>query len=271
MADFSGTLTPAVKTLLFLILGIYFADLLLADHVVSNFGKFSLMSSVFQKRIWEFVTFPFIHVNVGHVLGNAVGLFFFGPMVERWLGTKKFLAYYFTCSAGAAALFSVLVFFGSLPNLMLTTPFIGASASIYGILVAAAIHAPFRQVSLVFPPVTMTMRQLALGLLAIAIIVTLAGIPKGGSSHVAHLAGALVGFLLLRAVPGFDRQPQLKIARRPKRTYEPKIRPKTAIDLSTESEVDAILDKISREGFQSLTDQERELLQRASKKEKNKP
>ena len=93
-----------VKWLLISNLGIYFLDLLLKgnamDGPLRTFGAFAIQSAVFEGRIWEFVTFQFLHGSVGHVLFNCSGLFFFGPWLERWWGAKKFLIYYLLCGVG---------------------------------------------------------------------------------------------------------------------------------------------------------------------------
>jgi hypothetical protein len=142
---------------------------------------------------------------------------------------------------------------------------VGASAGLYGILIGVAVIAPNLRVALLFPPIELSMRQLAIALMVIsggAILLKVGG-NEGGEAG--HLGGAILGYLLMRF-------PQLlggggsEIARpapsgpRPL----PKLRPRTSLEMEQDSAVDVILDKISREGFQSLTAEERELLQKAS-------
>lgn len=261
-------LTPMVKGLLILNLGLYFADLLFYDSAIRKFGQFSIDSAIFEKKIWEFITFQFMHGSVGHVLFNSLGLFFFGPFVERWLGSLKFLVFYLTCGVGGAAFFVLLTYLEILPALSLVTPLVGASAGIYGMIVAVAILVPQMRVALLFPPITLTMRKLALVVIAIAVGVIIFGIGDNEGGEAGHLGGAIVGYLLIRMVPAFGVD-ACRAAGRSKRRFEPKIRPRTEMDLHAASEVDLILDKISREGFQSLTDEERDLLQRAANKEQD--
>jgi hypothetical protein len=127
-----------------------------------------------------------------------------------------------------------------------------------------AITAPNLRVSLLFPPIELSMRQLAIALLAISagsIILKLGG-NEGGEAG--HLGGAIIGAILMR-------WPQLLSGRHasgtPRRNNpaERKIQPRTTIDLQRDSEVDLILDKISLQGFQSLTDREREVLRDVAK------
>lgn len=268
MAENSSGLTPVVKTLLGLIIGIFLADILIADHAVSQFGAFSILSSILKIRVWEFITFQFIHTDLLHVMMNAICLYFFGPLIERWMGAKRFLIYYLTCGVGGALLFVILVYSGAISGLSLASDLVGASAGIYGLIVAAAIHAPKMEIQLMFPPVIMTMRQLAIGAIVIAVAIILFGIGANVGGQAAHLGGLIMGYLLITTVPELKTHTQ-RIARKPKRKYQPKIRPRTEIDLRAQSAVDEILDKISSEGFQSLTDKERELLHRASKKEQD--
>ena len=260
-------LTPVVKGLLILNLGIFFADMLIFDLTIQNQFTFTIQSALLEFRLWEFVTFQFIHGSVGHVLFNSMGLFFFGLWMERWWGAQRFLFFYLICGVGGAIFYSGLVLTGALPSNNLQTGLVGASAGIYGIFVGVAMIAPSMRVSLLFPPVTLTMRQLALALLAISVgsIVLKIGGNEGGEAG--HLGGAIMGFVLMkyhgwigwvRSKTGYSRG-------RHASNFTPKIRPRTIIDLHGQNEVDAILEKISRDGFQSLTDEERDILLRAAK------
>ena len=264
-------LTPVVKALLILNLAIYFGDILFFDYRLRRFGAFSIESAIFGGRIWEFVTFQFIHGSVGHVLFNSVGLFFFGPWMERWWGAKRFLGFYLASGVGGAAFFVFLAYVGILPNASENSVLVGASAGIYGILIGVAMIAPSLRVSLLFPPVTLTMRQLALALMVISVgsIVLKLGGNEGGEAG--HLGGAIVGFLIMRyAILGSLGGLRIGGERSaPRRDIAPKIRPRTSVDLQGESEIDEILDKISRDGFQSLTDEERDLLHRAANKDQS--
>lgn len=260
-------LTPVVKWLLILNLVMFFTDFLIIDYWIRNEFAFTIQSALLDFRIWEFITFQFIHGSVAHVLFNSMGLFFFGPWMERWWGPKRFLFFYLVCGVGGAVFYTSLVLAGALPGSNLQTGLVGASAGIYGILVGVAVIAPSMRVTLLFPPVTLTMRQLALALMAISIgaIVLKIGGNEGGEAG--HLGGAIMGFVLMKTHGwmGWVRGKTGSPRRRPASDYSPKIRPRTIIDLHGQTEVDAILDKISRDGFQSLTDEERDVLLRAAK------
>ncbi len=163
-----------------------------------------------------------------------------------------------------------------LPGDGILTPLVGASAGLYGILVGVAVVAPSLKVSLLFPPVTLTMRQLALALMAISIgsILLQFGGNEGGEAG--HLGGAIVGFFLIQSAVWSGRERNstrglrgvFSMQKGPRKDIAPKIRPQTKVDLSSQSHIDDILDKISQHGFQSLTEEERDMLHQAAKNEK---
>ncbi len=264
-------LPPVTKALLILNVAIFLIDIFgekigLPKNALVVFGAFRIESAIFEGRIWEFLTFQFLHANVMHILFNSMGLYFFGPWMERWWGSTKFAVFYLICGAGGALLYSLLVFAGLLGSGIL----VGASAGIYGILIGIAVIAPQLRVQLLFPPVVLTMRQMALFTLGFAVFAIFTGFGGNAGGEAGHLGGAIIGFLLVKfpVLLGWcgKRDPDIDIIR-PKafrRQAEPKLRPR--VDLRKDSEIDLILDKISRDGFASLTDEEREKLHKASQK-----
>jgi len=272
---FLSQLTPVVKWLLILNLGFYAIDVFFENpdggKPIREFGAFAIQSAVYEFRIWEFITFQFIHGSMGHVILNSLGIFFFGPWLERWWGSRKFLIFYLLCGMGGAAFFMLLAFLGILPGANLQSPLVGASAGIYGIFIGVAVIAPNLRVSLLFPPIELSMRNLAIALMAVstgAIIFKLGG-NEGGEAG--HLGGAIVGFLIMRYPMLLGAK--FQDAPAPERTTAPrplsKLRPRTDVELNQDSAVDKILDKISREGFQSLTQAERDFLQKVSESKKS--
>ncbi len=267
---FLSQLTPAVKWLLITNLVIYFGDMIFLQGAIREIGQFSIPSALGSGRLWEFFTFQFMHGSVGHVLFNSIGLYFFGPWMERHWGLGRFIAFYLLCGVAGAVLYTVLVFMGVLESAYL----VGASAGIYGILAGVAVVAPNLRVALLFPPIELSMRQLAIALMVISLgmIVLPFGLNRGGEAG--HLGGAVLGFLLIR-YPGLlnwarREAPPVEVVR-PKAFRQrsaAKLRPRTTVELQQASAVDRILDKISREGFQSLTQEEREVLLRASNSKK---
>lgn len=270
----TGSLTPVVKWLLIANVTVFFVDLLLADRwgtrvptaqgfevlpPIQVWGAFAVESAVREGHLWEFLSFQFLHGGLFHLLANSMGLYFFGPWMERWWGTWRFLLFYLLCGVGGGLLYTLLVLADFLPSGYL----VGASAGIYGILVGVAIVAPSLRVRLLFPPVEMSMRTLAIAVLAFAAGAVVFRIGGNVGGEAGHLGGAIVGFLLMICpfLLGKNSPRWSKI-----RNYEPKIRPRTEMNLRSDSEVDRVLDKISREGFQSLTAEDKKILERAKEK-----
>ena len=273
---FFSQLTPVVKWLLILNLALYFLEP--DDKPFRQFGAFTIQTGLFEGRIWEFITFQFLHGSVAHVLMNSIGIFFFGPWLERWWGSGKFLVFYLLCGAAGAVFFTLLTLIGILPGNGLETPLVGASAGIYGILIGVATIAPNLRVALLFPPIVLSMRQVAIALLVIAVAVILLGYmglnPLGlvdnEGGQAGHLGGAILGFFLIRFPWLLGFHGRMETAR-PRAAAPPplaKLRPRTELEMQQDTAMDLILDKISREGFQSLTPEEREFLQKASSQTK---
>jgi hypothetical protein len=150
----------------------------------------------------------------------------------------------------------------------------GASAGIYGMMIGVATLAPNVMVQLLIPPITLSMRQFACTVVFLAIAI-IAGdnflgwnLFENSGGEAGHLGGAILGFILIKFpfLLGKSRGSRLHNVRRPRSApvWDAKLRPRTTIDLEASNEIDRILDKISQHGFQSLTDEERDLLREAS-------
>jgi membrane associated rhomboid family serine protease len=260
-------LTPVVKWLLIANIGIYFLDLMFLEHAIRDWGEFTVASGLVEGRVWELLSFQFLHWSIGHLLMNCVPLFFFGPWMERWWGSAKFAAFYFICGFTGALLSAGLLGLGWF-NYSLHTPMAGASAGIYGILIGVAYIAPALQVRLLIPPIALTMRQLAIAILTIAVVAVSFHIGGNEGGEAAHLGGAIAGFLLIRFPWTLQWLGATSLtaphAARRRTPPEQKLRPRTRLQIHRDDEVDRILDKISQDGFQSLTEDERETLRKAA-------
>lgn len=185
------------------------------------FCSYSWFTCFMQGEIWRIVSYQFVHAGFGHILFNMWALFFFGPMVEYAMGPRRFLAYYLVCGV-AGALFSSLLacsgFFDSFGDSFAVTqefnyiaryvgydglvqpwqmlPMVGASAAIYGVMIAVAYLAPHAAISLIFPPITMTMRTFAIVVTVIAVSAVLFNWSNAGG-EAGHLGGLIMGAIIM--------------------------------------------------------------------------
>lgn len=230
-------------------------------------------------EVWRLITFQFMHADFGHLIFNMIALYCFGGMVETHLRSRAFLIFYLICGLVGAAAYSAFVVLFSYHSYA-----VGASAGIFGILVAVIMINPPLKLSPLFLPIMVTPRQIAAFFLIVGGIFAIIGVfgglaltgeAKNPGGEAAHLGGALAGFLLFKV--GAFRSLLQKFGadgptpgrgkpRKKKKRYEKKLKPKTTVSKAEEGEIDRILDKINENGLQSLTEQERELLKRAGKK-----
>jgi membrane associated rhomboid family serine protease len=161
---------------------------------LEQWGYFSTTTAIYGGQIWRFITFQFLHASPGHLIGNMIGMFFFGPIVEAQFGPRRYLAFYLMCGLAGAACYLLLSF----THILVTNPgmpMVGASAGIFGLLVAAAMIAPHVQVFYYLFPVTIGMLAV-LGML-MALYTVLAYGPNAGG-EAGHLGGGVFGFLLMK-------------------------------------------------------------------------
>lgn len=166
------------------------------DSPLFSWGYFSAEKAFGELQLWRLISFQFLHADFTHLFGNMLGLFMLGQLVEMSLGRRRFLAFYLICGIAGPIAYMLMSLLGILGDDW-STPLIGASAGVFGVLVAAATIAPRIIVYLLFPPIPVQMRTLALALLAIAVFTVFSdGHNSGGEA--AHLGGAAVGYLLVR-------------------------------------------------------------------------
>jgi membrane associated rhomboid family serine protease len=158
-------------------------------------GHFSELTAIAWFQLWRFITFQFLHANFDHILFNMIALFFFGPMVEQYLGARRYLPFYLLCGMGGAALYLILLMVGFRIGEP-WVPLIGASAGIFGVLIAGAMVAPNATVLLFFV-LPIPLRTVVWLFIAYAVYTVLfTGHNAGGEA--AHLGGAAVGWLLMQ-------------------------------------------------------------------------
>ncbi|MEE4196585.1 MAG: rhomboid family intramembrane serine protease [Bacteroidales bacterium] len=220
---------------------------------------------------WTIFTYMFLHVDFFHILFNMLWFYWFGMIFLSYFDEKKLLSLYLTGGLAGAALY-ILAFniFPAFAGIVPVSYALGASASVIAIVIAVSVYAPNHTIHLLlFGPVKL--KYIALVTIAIDVL-SIASSNAGG--HIAHLGGALFGYLFVQQYKkgkninkGFDRlmdklftlfkpKPKIKV------TYK---KPMTDIEynkqkVKKQEEVDRILDKIAQSGYDSLTKKEKETL-----------
>jgi membrane associated rhomboid family serine protease len=239
-------------------------------------------------HVWQFFTFQFLHVSIGHLLGNLLGLYFFARFVEHVLGTKRFLIAYFICGViGGLLQCALMILF---PMHFASSVF-GASAGELGIFAIFCRLQAGSEIRWNFIlPIRADVLLWIIG--GISLFFTLVPSYRSGiSAHAAHLGGILAGLAWVKLgwhrdfvpLPWENWLRRLRTRRPRQRENEPATlrksswrKPKVVSARAQEEElpsaefisqeVDPILDKISAHGIHSLTERERQILDAARKK-----
>ena len=187
------------RNLLYVNIIMYVATIINEDFMVGTFAMFFPTSPYFHW--WQPLTHMFMHGGFWHIFFNMYTLVMFGMVVERALGTQRYLIFYFVTGLGAAALHTgvewlQLTFMGGGMG-VLYTPMVGASGAIFGVLVAFAMLYPEARLTLIFPPDTLDAKWWVLIFIGIELVTGITGTAMG-IAHFAHLGGALFGWLLIR-------------------------------------------------------------------------
>lgn len=203
---FGWAITPVVKKLILANAVVFGATLFLqafsAPHSATVIEWFGLVPRdvLFRLRLWQPLTYLFLHGGFTHIFFNMFALWMFGSALERDWGGRRFLRYYLLTGVGAG-LFSVLAttlgtHLGWVPPQALQIPTIGASGAIYGILVAFGLLYPHQPIYIWFLfPIPARIFVLIFGVLT---FISALSAPGSGVSHVAHLGGMLLGLAYLR-------------------------------------------------------------------------
>ena len=239
-------------------------------------------------EFWRFITFQFLHANLTHLLFNMIGLFFFGSIVEQFLGKKRYLAFYLLCGIAGACMYLLLNSLGMVvkeltdkewvPFLLFDdkhTILVGASAGVFGVIMAAAFLMPEVKVLLFFV-IPMKLKTLAYGLVAVALLsVFFSKQVANAGGEAAHIGGAVAGFFFVRK-PHFLHGFFDFLGRVDPTSRSNKARKAGMVRSSTSAaasrakvsnvEIDRILEKIHDKGLQSLTEKEKKILREASRR-----
>ena len=244
---------------------------------------------------WQLVTYMFLHGGFFHLLLNMLALWMFGAELENTWGQKRFLTYYMLCGVGAGVCNLLIA-----PLFTTVGPTVGASGAIYGILVAFGYLFPNRNIY-IYGLIPVKAKYLVILYMLIELF-SVAGGSNSGIAHMAHLGGGVIGLVYLliyyKGSPmkffenkGF-KDKFTSYTSSEKRTYSPpvftngtktkkedpsdaKYQDIQVTDYKKEFEtqeklaqekIDAILDKLSEGGYQSLSEEEKKVLFQESKK-----
>ena len=207
---FLSSLPPVTRNLIIINVIVFVGYLLNKGLFLENFALFYPTSPYFHW--WQVITHMFMHGGFFHIFFNMYTLFIFGSVVERIIGSKKFLLFYFICGLGAVALHLGVQYLqmqsymegASLGNLVALqhiqeikmTPTVGASGAIYGVLMGFAMLFPESRITLIFPPVTLSAKWMVVAFVAIELLTGITG-TASGIAHFAHLGGMLIGWLMI--------------------------------------------------------------------------
>jgi membrane associated rhomboid family serine protease len=234
-------------------------------------------------RPWTLITHFFSHDGVWHLLGNMLWLWAFGHILQDLSGNRKIIPIFlYGAFAGALAF---IISFNIIPALkvdLITQRALGASAGVMAVAIATTVLAPGYRI---FPMINggIPLRVVTM----IFVIIDLATIPYNNpGGHIAHLAGAGMGFLFMVMLRNgkdgsiwinnfFDWVNNLFNPEKPKKGkeikkqlfYKSTVSPYKKTTIITQQRIDEILDKIGQRGYESLTPDEKEILKQASKEE----
>ncbi len=263
------SLTPWVRRLLVATGGVYLLQLTVftSPWLVETFG---FAPSLALRHPWSGVTYAFLHGSFLHLLFNMIALFMFGPPVEDRIGGARFVRLYFIAVLGGAALsFAFLPLAGD-------AVIIGASAAVFGVMLAFVLEWPDAPV-LIFPlPFPVKAKWIVIFLAGLSLFAGLSGV-RDGVAHLAHLGGFAAALLYLKGPALVRARSQTQSAEstavlvhpfstegaRGLRPFGPRRR---SADAKALEEVDRVLDKISAGGLSSLTPEERRFLDEMSKR-----
>ncbi|MBD3216820.1 MAG: rhomboid family intramembrane serine protease [candidate division Zixibacteria bacterium] len=251
---FGRGLTPVIKWLIIINAAIFLIQIIDKSGYVTRQLGLSTRDVLTVPAFWQVFTYQFTHGGFFHILFNMFILWMFGSEVEMTLGSRRFLKFYLLCGTGAGIITVMALF--SVPTLV-----VGASGAIYGVMVAFAIMNPNRLVYLWFL-IPIKVKYLVLILVGMDLLYTLSG-GGGGVAYITHLGGALIGFLYMKSNWRMGAL-KSKITRlKSDLKYKKEKKQQESTDRLME-EVDEILDKISKVGYENLTEKEKKILERAS-------
>ena len=208
---FMASVPTVTRNLIIINVIVFIATLINEDFMVATFAMFYPTSQYFH--VWQIVTHMFMHGGFWHILFNMYTLWMFGSVLERMIGERKYLIFYFVCGLGAAALHTGVEYLQAQELMraiadgsttaaqsyaeLKMTPTLGASGAIYGVIIGYAMLFPESKLTLLFPPVTLSAKWMVVIFAALELLFGITGTVVS-VAHFAHLGGMLFGWLLIR-------------------------------------------------------------------------
>ena len=246
--------TDAIKILIIINVGLFLLRFV-AKSQIDLAGIFGLSPNTVWPMIWQPITYMFIHGDLFHVLINMFVLWMFGSEMESIWGRTQFLRYYFLTGVGSGLVW--LLFNAGQSYSVL----IGASGAIYGILIAYGMMFPNRTVYLYFMiPIKVKWFVVFLG--AVAFLSSFNN--NTNISHLTHLSGMVIGFVYLRYYWHW-KDFRFSVHKQIEEFRSSISSKRDQKKIEMQNEVDQLLDKINETGYDNLTEEEKDLLYRASK------
>ena len=238
----------------------------------------------FIVRPWTLLTNFFIHIDILHILFNMLFLYWFGRLVDEYLGAKRVIALYFL--GGIAGGLTFMLIYNVIPYfspVVESSYLYGASAAAFAVAVGASTLLPNYTFHLIFlGPVRIKFIALFYIVLSLADVVG----PNAGG-NLAHLGGALIGYVFIKLLQNgtdlgrpiyavmngwsglFRKKTTMQVTYRERQVYRStsvysSTSASNSVEALDQNEIDTILDKISKSGYESLTKEEKQKLFRAS-------
>ncbi|KFF22570.1 rhomboid family intramembrane serine protease [Chryseobacterium sp. JM1] len=230
-----NNIPPITRNIIIINVIVFIGTYFLGNQVIGYLAGFYPFSPFFHS--WQIITHMFMHGSIMHILFNMLTLYSFGPILEQALGEKKYLILYFLSGLGAFFLFNLwnfveaqqltselqqlgfnvnaylsgasVGFSGDAASVLkqkellesfkaiVATPMVGASGAIFGVVAAFATLYPDSKIMMMFIPVPIKVKYLMPIVIVVSIYLGVSG-NGGGIAHLAHVGGALVGWILAR-------------------------------------------------------------------------
>ncbi|WP_223608297.1 rhomboid family intramembrane serine protease [Chryseobacterium sp. OSA05B] len=230
-----NNIPPITRNIIIINVIVFVGTYFLGNQVIGYLAGFYPFSPFFHS--WQIITHMFMHGSIMHILFNMLTLYSFGPILEQTLGEKKYLILYFLSGLGAFFLFNLwnfveaqqltselqqlgfnvnaylsgasVGFSGDAASVLkqkelvesfkaiVATPMVGASGAIFGVVAAFATLYPDSKIMMMFIPIPIKVKYLMPLVIVVSIYLGVSG-NGGGIAHLAHVGGALVGWILAR-------------------------------------------------------------------------